>query len=375
MIRSILALVLIGLAWSGPGEPSGPVPKGQVQGPRGRGPGGGQRRGPGAMGAGPVVKGVPPAAGKGRFKELLRGGSARAQVISWRMEVKEKPDSADAHVGLGKALAELGECEEALDHLWPYMGTAPFGREAALSASQCSARLGLLEDAILFDRFALDLAPEDVRTQTMLAMHLDMIGDQVGVEELLFELETSGSKGGDPSIYARALLALRHGDVDEFDLCVAMWERAGWEKKQLWRLDMQIWLDLDDPQRALEGIGPVQRRRGGGRHYIAEAQRRMGETSSALSLLENNNLRVSEGATVDAILARVYIDLGEMEKAEELLDAYPEDSDADIVASRWYLALARGQEEQVTSLAKLWSRLNVNRLRKLELLLPLDRRG
>ena len=369
MIRSILALVLVGLAWSGPGEPA--EPKGQG----GRGPGAGQRGGPGRMGAAPIVKGVPPEAGKGRFKELLRGGSARAQVISWRMEVKEKPDSADAHVGLGKALAELGECEEALDHLWPYMGTAPFGREAAMAASQCSARLGLLEDAILFDRFALDLAPEDVRAQTMLVMHLDMIGDQVGVEEILFDLETSGSKGGDPSIYARALLALRHGDVDEFDVCVAMWERAGWEKKQLWRLDMQLWLDLDDPQRAVEDIGPVQRRRGGGRHYIAEAQRRLGEVSSALSLLENKNLRVSEGATVDAILARVYVDLGDLDKAQELLDNYPEDTDADIVASRWYLALARGQEESVATLAKLWSRLNVNRLRKLELLLPLSRRG
>lgn len=372
MIGSILALVLVGLAWSGPGEPSGPAPKGQ--GARGPGPGGGQRSGPGRMGAAPMIKGVPAEAGKGRFKELLRGGSARAQVISWRMEVKEKPDSPDAHVGLGKALAELGECEEALDHLWPYMGTAPFGREAALSASQCSARLGLLEDAILFDRFALDLAPEDVRAQTMLVMHLDMTGDRVGVEEMLFDLETSGSKGGDPSIYARALLALRHGDVDEFDLCVAMWERAGWEAKQLWRLDMQLWLDLDDPQRALEGIGPVQRRRGGGRHYIAEAQRRLGETSSALSLLENNNLRVSEGATVDAILARIYVDLGDDAKAEELLDNYPDDSDADIIASRWYLALKREQPDQVATFAQLWARLNVNKLRSLDMLLPLYQR-
>jgi tetratricopeptide (TPR) repeat protein len=318
---------------------------------------------------------VPPPAGKGRFRELLRGGSARAQVISWRMEVKEKPDSADAHVGLGKALAELGECEEALDHLWPYMGTAPFGREAALSASSCSARLGLLQDAILFDRFALDLAPDDIRAQTMLVMHLDMKGDTVGVEEVLFDLETSGSKGGDPSIYARALLALRHGDVDEFDVCVAMWERAGWENKQLWRLDMQLWLDLDDPQRALEGIGPVQRRRGGGRHYIAEAHRRLGETSAALGLLENNSLRVSEGATVDAILARIYVDMGEEAKALELLDNYPEDSDADIVASRWYLALKRGETDHVAAYAKLWSRLNVNRLRRLDLLLPLNQRG
>ena len=374
MMASILALVFVGLSWSGPAEPPAGAPRGQVQGPRGQGPGGGQRRGPrGQLDAN--IKGVPPPAGKGRFRELLRGGSARAQVISWRMEVKEKPDSADAHVGLGKALAELGECEEALDHLWPYMGTAPFGREAALSASSCSARLGLLQDAILFDRFALDLAPDDIRAQTMLVMHLDMKGDTVGVEEVLFDLETSGSKGGDPSIYARALLALRHGDVDEFDVCVAMWERAGWENKQLWRLDMQLWLDLDDPQRALEGIGPVQRRRGGGRHYIAEAHRRLGETSAALGLLENNSLRVSEGATVDAILARIYVDMGEEAKALELLDNYPEDSDADIVASRWYLALKRGETDHVAAYAKLWSRLNVNRLRRLDLLLPLNQRG
>lgn len=351
MIR-FLALVWVGLAWAGPGD----------------------GRGSGQRAPGPGIVGAPAAAGAGRIKEMLRAGSARAQVISWRMEVKANEGSAEAHVGLGEALAELGECEEALVHLWPYLGTAPFGREAAASASQCSARLGLLDDAVLFDRVALELAPEDVHAQTMLAMHLDMTGDAAGVEDLLFELETSSSKGGDPSIYARALLALRHGDVEAFDLCVAMWERAGWDTRHLWRLDIQVWLDLDDPARALDGVGPLQRRRGGGRTYIAEAQRRLGEASAALSLLEDNAIRVSEGATADAVLARIYTDLGDDAKAAKLLDGYPEDSDADIVASRWYLALKLGHSGQAAAYARLWSRLNVNRLRTLDLLVPVDRR-
>ncbi len=376
------AAVLLGAQ---PAEPRGPGGgDAKAQGMR-RGNGEGRRaggkaregrapKGPGAgRGKGPALQGADgresPRAGRGNM--FLRQGSTRAAVSSFRKQLEANPDSAALHIGLGKALVRIGQCEEGLDHLWPYVGTLPFGAEAALAASTCSSRLGLLDDAIYFDRLAVDMDPKSARALTNLALDLASAGDDAGAEVVLDDLLFL-RPDRDASTYARAVLALRAGEIEEFDRITFAWEQTEGPSLDLRRLQAQAWLDLDDPVAAMASLANLRRVRNGQqvRHLRAEAHRRVGYADEASAYLEDRPQSVLEGIDSDAVRVRVFADLGEFAQAHELLAEYEGERGPELAASAWYLARREGRTDELPALAEAYERVRQSPLRDLDELVP-----
>lgn len=330
-------------------------------------------------GISPVGMGVQPKrAGKPHIgpslRKMLKTGSAQAQIIAWRQEIQANPDSEEAHISLGKALTKQGDCTAALDELWAWSDAPSFAQQGATSAALCSARLGLYTDALAFDRMALEADPESVHAYTLLALHADRLGDQAQVDEALDALGALGTKGGDPTLYTRAVLALRSGDLNEFDIDCALWVRSGWDARELMRLEAQLWMDLDDPQSAMNIVSGKLLSIQDGRHIFLEAQRRLGEAGTVFSLLDNQKFRVLNGVGPDALRIRTRADLGEFEEAHHLLQDYGNSTDPDIVSAGWYLARAEGNKDEMQRLSQIWDQVRESPLRHLEQLIPVNQR-
>ncbi|MDP2306138.1 MAG: hypothetical protein Q8P18_08920 [Pseudomonadota bacterium] len=306
-----------------------------------------------------------------RGNMFLRQGSPRAAVASFRKQLEASPDSAALHIGLGKSLTRIGRCEEALDHFWPFVGTLPFGADAALAASTCSSRIGLLDDAVYFDRIAVDLDPTSARALTNLALDLSASGDKGGAAAALDELLYLRPER-DASNYARAVLALREGDLDQFDLVVEAWERNDGPSLDLRRLQAQAWLDLDNPPAAMATLENVRRMRNGQqvRHLRSEAQRRVGYTADAAAYLEDRPQSVLEGVDSDAVRVRVHVDEGDFAAAHEVLAGYDAIEDAELIASAWYLANAEGRAADLPALRDAYEHTRTSPLRQLSHLVP-----
>ncbi|MDO9280523.1 MAG: hypothetical protein Q7U06_01345, partial [Pseudomonadota bacterium] len=252
-----------------------------------------------------------------------------------------------------------------------YVGTLPFGAEAALSASTCSSRIGLLDDAVYFDRIAVDLDPSSARALTNLALDLSAGGDEVGAAEALDELLFLRPER-DASTYARAVLALRVGDLDTFDLVVEAWERNDGATPDLRRLQAQAWLDMDNPPAAMAALENVRRLQNGQqvRHLRSESLRRMGYTAEAAGYLQDRPQSVLEGVDSDAVRVRVHVDEGDLATAHEVLAGYDVIDDAELIASAWYLASAEGNTAALPGLQADYEHTRTSPLRELSHLTP-----
>jgi hypothetical protein len=126
-----------------------------------------------------------------------------------------------------------------------------------------------------------------------------------------------------------------------------------------------------EAERALErarALSPVHIRAS---VWLAEAQRRQGDVTSAASTLTRPAFERRDPApVVRAVLARIRVDQGHLDEAEGLLGAHPDPRDPDLLASRWYLARARGEP-----LGPWSERLRSRGGRDPGLLVPVDREG
>lgn len=303
---------------------------------------------------------------------FVRSGNDQMAIIAFRKQLQVDPTSVAAHVGLGKALARRGQCVEALEHLEPYEGTTPFTVESALLAALCFNRTGFLVEALHYDRLATEMGPTEARTWTSLALDLDQAGDAVGAAQAFDEIEALASEDKDSTLFARGVLALRRGDIDAFDLVRMEWEREGRMLDELRRLTAQSWLDVGDPQAALDTIMSVRKLRRGTHELVvrAEALRRLGEPDAALRALERRVGGDVDGSPADAVRARAYADQGDLAGAEALVLHYEGALEAEIVATRWYLARLRGDAAAMQEATADYARAMESPLRTLDQLVP-----
>ena len=320
----------------------------------------------------PKMKGLKAAPGN----SFLKQGSNRAAIMAFRKQVAANPELASLHVGLGKALARVGKCDEALREFSPYVGTVPFGGDAALAAATCAGRLGLLDEAVTFDYLAVDLDPTSARALTSLALDLDLLGD-TAARDMALEDMLLLRRDRDGSHYARAVIALRHGDLDEFDVIAKIWERDDSTSLDLRRLQALAWLDMDDPVAAIRVLQKIRSLKSGKqvRALRAEAFRRTGFPEEAQLNLADRPQSVLEGIDADSVRIRVLADLGDLQGARALLDDYDALEDADLIASEWYLAWITGDTARQATLAVRYAAVQPSPLRTLEALVPIPRRA
>lgn len=306
---------------------------------------------------------------------LLNSGRTRAAAGQFRKRVQADPDSVAGWVGWAMAQARLGRCEEALDKFWPYTHTRPFKTSAAMLASRCSARLGFVDDALHFDMLALERNPGNLRALNALALDLHQAGDRAGAAEVLDRLLVI-DRDKDSSLFAEAAIALREGRIDDFDAACLLWEREGRSAEELMRLRAYSWLDLDDPAQALREITRVFKLDRGleARLLMAETNRRLGYTDTADTEFERPYRTKLVGFEADVLRARVRVDQGRLDEAQALLAPHAEAIDEDVVATRWYVARALGNAEEVARAEADWPAVRLSPLRELAQLVPINRR-
>jgi tetratricopeptide (TPR) repeat protein len=387
---AVLPLV-VGLALAGPPEDASHGPPARPARPIARLPPAARKAGPRGFG-GPRVQPQPEQPEPGERERpyqrpkhpqlalantALENGSAQTAAMLFRRQVAWFPESGPAHVGLGRALARTGACEEALEHLAPWMTLPAFTVPAAQAASACAARLGLLEDALGYDAVAVDLDPRSVPAWTQYAVHLARAGDDAGVLRAYDALLTA-IPDRDASGFARATVALLHGDLDAVDVESALWARDGVESDDITQLRMLAALDAGDPDGAAEHAAalPRARRPVGLRLAAAEVARRRGEIAEAALQLDGTRIRPPiPGADADALRVRIRVDEGDLAGAVALLDTLAGEDTADVEASRWYVARARGDAAAMSDHAARWRAREPSRARSLDQLLPTDRRA
>ncbi len=383
MTALLLLWVIVGVeaTWAAdppPGAGSEPKPK---LGQPGRGPGTGLRKG----GGGGARAGKPAAAGQrgvaiGKKSgpksvmgtTLLRGGRAGAAAATFRQQLEKEPDSVQAQAGLGQALAETGECVEALVWLSATVGTLPFTADAAISAAACALHLGDRVEAVWYYQEGLRVDPEDPRLLTAYVVTLGPSGDSPELLRALDTLERIHEDGRDASIYARLALAADRGELDDFDWYAWLWEHEGRSPLELRALQARLWLELGDPWSAARELEGRARRhqRASTRAVRAEALRRTGNIGEAMYVLADRRSK-SRQMRVDAVQARVEVDNGELDEAEATLQPYKGLLDPEVLASLYYLARARGEAQAAAEYASWYREMEASTLASLDQLVPL----
>lgn len=304
----------------------------------------------------------------------MHGRSLNAAIRMYEAQVAKAPDAPAPAVALGRAYARAGRCDDALDQLWPWIGTTPFGENAALSASICSARLGLHDDAVYFDHLALEDNPDSARIYTQLAMDSLAAGDLPEMWRALDWLAYEHPDGEDHSLYAEAVLAIRGGDIDAFDAAAFQWHREGRDDDEMTRLKAQVWLDLDDPVAALSTLADV-RQNANIRPLRADATRRLGAAEEALLFLDSGVRSRATGVNADATRARTLADLGRLPEAEAALEDWVDSDDPDALSAWWYVARAKGDTAAMRRWAHRYAVARQSPLRTLEQLIPVTQRS
>lgn len=300
----------------------------------------------------------------------LRQNRPLAAMRVFERQLRVNPDAPAPNVAYGRALMKFGRCDEALEHLWPYIGTTPFGERAALAAADCSVRLRLYDDALYFQTLAVEMRPMGQDALTQLATTLDRVGDHVSADEVIERLESDQPDREDRSWAVKATIALSHGDVESFDVDLALAHRSGVASVTLRRMSAQLWLDLGDPIAALDLLHGLSARMMP-TAVRAEAFRRLGELSDAERVLAPLPGNSRAGIRPDCIRARLAVDEGDLPAARELLEGWLGVDDAELAASWWYLARAEGDAAEEATWKAEYERLQESPLRRLEDLTPI----
>ena len=107
---------------------------------------------------------------------------------------------------------------------------------------------------------------------------------------------------------------------------------------------------------------------------LIEAGRRLGLTSQARTGLDTKVFGALAGVDADTVAVRVAVDEGQLAAAAALLAGLDAEGDEEVVASRWYLARAQGDLAACVALAREYEALRTSPLRRLEQLVPLNKR-
>jgi hypothetical protein len=101
-----------------------------------------------------------------------------------------------------------------------------------------------------------------------------------------------------------------------------------------------------------------------------EALRRVGDVIEARYLLSRPWNEGVQAPVRDAVISRVWVDLGDLAEARAALAKVPNQLDPEYVASAWYLARAEGDTETMQRMADRYATLAVPPGRTLDAMVP-----
>lgn len=303
----------------------------------------------------------------------LERGRWRLAEQAYRDVLLDRPKSPRARIGLGRALAATHQCEEALDLLDSARDTFAWRVTASMAEGQCLEQLGELSEAVEVYAHATERAPQYVQPWLGLARALAAQADEAGMEEALDGLVLLEG-GEDLALVVQAEWALRQGDP-ALDAWLDLAERRLGPNPVTALIEARAWLDRGDPAAADEVLlDQLQRTPNHAQLLLwrAETLRRLGRVDEAVSLHAETHLQALRGAPLSlAFRARLLIDEGLLDVAEHGEMARIDDPMApEALATRWYLARARGDTGLASELAERWRACEPSTSRHLEQLVP-----
>lgn len=321
----------------------------------------------------PLLMGTAMSAYK-RGNMMLSAGRYRLAVQAFRTSLEEDPGFKPAQLGLGRALAGQGHCEGALENLRAVHGLRIWNAQAALSEGDCLHRLGQLDEAEAALEEALLLRPDMDKAWYQLALVRYSRGDEC--QECL-EALSEDIQGANRYWLAQLQGAYEGGDERAWDL---LWELRAQQSVTpthgaailVQLMEGLLWLDLDhlaEAERILEEgveLAPYHQRTA---LWLAETLRRQGDPGGADQAIDRPTLRTRPPPLAYALRARILVDQGALQEAAELLEQHPAKGDVEYLASRWYLARARG--EDTAPWQRAWRAHPHSAQRSLEQLIPI----
>lgn len=309
--------------------------------------------------------------GQGRLEQ----GQHKLAEDSFRRALEDRPNSGRAKTGLGKSLAVVGQCSEALEYLGAIRGERAWNAETLLYEAICQYRVG--DDAAYLAALqeAIVLTPRDASLWFQLALGLLRSGDLAGAElmaDIVFDLP-------DNEMYLLLLdaaIAFETGDRDADYLIhrlIHRTQRMPVLMLQGLLLDVRRWLNLGEPEEAnriVEKVIRMDLRNVAAAAWRAEALRRLGQTELALGAMKRPAVAEADSPLRDAIRIRVLADLGRLDEARAALESHPLPFAAETLASRWYLFRSLGDETEMLKAIELWEIVNLNKQLSLKSLIP-----
>lgn len=305
----------------------------------------------------------------------LQQGRYRMAAEQARACLEKKPESGPCEAILAQALSNIGMCDKALERFASLRPRKAWTQETAIAEGQCHLRKGSTSAAIAAFEEAVWLAPAAANPKYQLAMAYIRVGDWGAAADEMARLDEARNGMSMPGL-ARAIWALETGN-DQFEAEIAELladpELTNSAQVQVHLLLGRKWMDVGDPWAAgpeikegvmfsLSNVRAVS--------YRAEAVRRQGDPESALEMLDRQWFLDAESPIRDAIKARVLVDLGELDEASGLLEGLGDPDYSEALASRWYLAQARGDVALGDQIARVWRSSVPNAERQLSQLAP-----
>lgn len=300
--------------------------------------------------------------------ELLRGAALEAMAIA-RKCFEESPGAMACRDVFVRAGAVAGRCAPVVPEALLLRHTRWATRAVLSAEASCRQRIGDAPGADVAFSEAIDLDPSDPAPwfqRALMHVRLGWAAELAEDRRHLAVVDTDGWRqdvvdawvaleSGDPNVdglihrFVSSHHCTRPGPCDaprdaKLQVAIVACQRA---------------LDVGDPTAAEAFARDELAITRGHARLVAcrvEALRRLSRPEEALRLATRPGEDARDQPLVDAVVARVLVDLGRLDEAQALLATAPDPLDPEVMLSRWYVA-TRTDDPHAATLASWASRL------------------
>lgn len=312
--------------------------------------------------------------------EVLRGraylskGRNRQAAMAFRSLLENDPDNSAARAGLVDAFRGLDRCAEISVHGWWLEGTRHWKPSVMLALAECAIDVGSWDEAEALIDEAIERDTPVVDPPMVAARLCVLKGDEACLDEA-WAIAVGRDRGPAHVIAHEAELAVLAG-ASEAEAMVKGLVTYGFVPEvvdQQRILTAQIAGDEGDCEEVQELTARLVSSSPSSLQVAAvraELLRRCDDAGLALIAFQRPAVQLRAHTTeARSVHVRILVDLERLDEAEAMLDTLPA-GDPRVVASRWYLARARGDEATMAAAAAAWQANPFFGARSLDHLVP-----